>query len=160
MRNNLTLLSNGQLPSWSNLFDHFFDDVVSGELKDRTQELPTRSKLSETQDGYLLSIDMPGVGKENINMEVKEDVWTLSAERQSRFADENEKSSSYMKYQRSFRVPGNVDIDQVEAHLEHGVLEIFMPKTAKPKGRKIEVEAKPEGFFKKFLGSKSEETSV
>ena len=159
MRNNLSLLSDSQYPGWSKVFDRFFDDILTPELRSGAQELPTRSVLTENENGYVLSIDLPGVSKDNVKMEIVDGVLTLSAERKSRFEGENEKSSSFIKYERAFRLPTEVDGENIEAHLDHGVLELFLPKKGISEGRKIEISAKPEGFFKKFLGKNSEEKS-
>jgi len=99
----------------------------------------------EDEKGYYIEIDLPGVKKENINIDLNDKVLTISGER--KFKEEVKKENYYKietafgKFERSFSIPEDADIDNIEATNENGVLEIFIPKIKKetPKKR-IEIK--------------------
>jgi len=99
----------------------------------------------EDDKGYYIEIDLPGVKKENINIELNDKILTVSGERKFK---ENVKKENYYKiettfgkFERSFSIPEDADIENIEAKNENGVLEIFIPKIKKeaPKKR-IEIK--------------------
>lgn len=86
----------------------------------------------EGEYAYHVEIDLPGVKKEDISIDVKENHIVVSGERHFK-EERNEKDyykieSSYGKFQRSFALPENVDSENIEASSENGVLEIVLPK--------------------------------
>lgn len=86
----------------------------------------------EGEFAYHIEVDLPGVKKEDISIDVKDNQLIISGERS--FKEERvEKDyykveSSYGKFQRSFAVPENVDIENIEASSNDGVLEVVLPK--------------------------------
>lgn len=144
-------------PYWStrrmtNIFDEMdrmfesFASAPSFERAERTFQPAT--EVSETEDHYLLSMDLPGIKKENLNIEMNGNLLTISGERKR---DEQVVAS----FTRSFTVPNSVDGGKIEAHHEDGVLSLYLPKTAMAKAKKIEIQSNKGGFFDKLLGSKS-----
>jgi len=105
-----------------------------------------RADFSETQDAYLLQIDLPGVNKDAISVDYSDDMLTITAER----ADDHDanRKSVYLSErargtcQRSFRVPESVERDQIAASFADGVLTVTLPKTeeAQKTSRRIEVK--------------------
>lgn len=138
------------VPTASDVFDDF-DRVMDGFFR---PELRTTGNydVEETKDHYLISLDMPGVKKEDLNIEVKENTLTVSGERKSSWKDEK----SYGKVRRTFTLPENADFEKIEAHYQDGVLEIAVPKTAAAQSRKIEIQSGKSGFFSRLLGGKNE----
>lgn len=63
---------------------------------------------------------------------------------------------AYGKFERVFMLPKSIEGDKIEAHFENGVLNVALPKTEVPKGKKIEIQSGDAGFFAKILGSKKE----
>ncbi len=86
----------------------------------------------ETEDAYFIEIDLPGVKKEDIEIDVKDNVLTVSGERKVKEEMKEENyykiESRYGKFTRSFTLPKNVNIDKISANSEDGVLEIKIPK--------------------------------
>jgi len=99
----------------------------------------------EDEKGYYIEIDLPGVKKEDINIDLNDKILTISGER--KFKEEVKKEHYYKietafgKFERSFTIPEDADIENIEAKSENGVLEIFIPKIKKeaPKKR-IEIK--------------------
>jgi HSP20 family protein len=100
--------------------------------------------IRETEDAYILEADLPGMRKEDIDLKVVEDRVTLTG---SRKRSEEHKENGYRRYERtegrferSFRLRGGIDGNKVEAHFEHGVLTVTLPKPEATKPRQIEVK--------------------
>ena len=95
---------------------------------------------------YHVEVDLPGVKKEDINVDLKNDVLTISGERKTKSEikekDYYKQECSYGKFQRSFTLPDNVDVENIEANSEDGVLEVVIPKLKKveKESKKIEVK--------------------
>ena len=96
------------------------------------------------EKGYYLEIDLPGVKKENIDISVNDGILTISGERKLEKKEEKENytriESFFGRFERSFKLPADADLDNIEAKYEDGVLKIFIPKKQKPEGKKIEIK--------------------
>ncbi len=94
--------------------------------------------------GYYLEIDLPGVKKENIDISVNDGILTVSGERKLEKKEEKENytkiESFFGRFERSFKLPADADLDNIEAKYEDGVLKIFIPRKQKPEGKKIEIK--------------------
>lgn len=75
---------------------------------------------------------MPGVKKEDIKVDINKNVLTISGERKTKEEVKEEdyyKVETYFgKFSRSFTLPDNADIENIEASSENGVLEVIIPK--------------------------------
>lgn len=116
-------------------------------------------EITEAEDHYLMSIDLPGMKKEDIKVEVIDNVLTVSGERKREFSsDRNEKIQRYEKsygfFKRSFTPPSTVEVGKVEARYEDGVLELYLPKAQAAKPHQIEIQSGKGGIFAKLLGKK------
>ncbi|QBZ84066.1 Spore protein SP21 [Hydrogenovibrio crunogenus] len=93
---------------------------------------------------YHIEVDLPGVKKEDIHVEVKENRLTISGERkvkeEVKEEDYHRVESSYGKFERSFTLPDNVDAENVDASTNDGVLEVVLPKKERGTSKKIEVK--------------------
>ena len=116
----------------------FFGDNSLAEFK---------TDIRDVGDGFVLEADLPGFKKEDINLSLNGDTLTIKAERHSDFEDQDKKSGylrcerSYGSYRRSFDVTG-VDVSQISASYNDGVLRIRLPKQApkQPDARTIVIE--------------------
>lgn len=117
--------------------------------------------VTEANDHYLMTVDLPGFKKEDIKIEMNDNVLTISGERRRETSPDEEKKNhryerSYGSFVRSFTLPTTVSSDKVEANYEDGVLNLYLPKTPMAKSRTIEIQAKSGGFFDKLIGSKKD----
>lgn len=122
--------------------------------------------VEERDDAYLLSVDLPGMKKEDIKVDLTDNVLTISGERK-REEEHKDKGgvrryeSMYGRFERSFTLPSTVVVDKVEANMEDGVLKIALPKSETAKPRTIEVQSGKSGFFSKLIGTnKKDEKST
>jgi HSP20 family protein len=97
----------------------------------------------ESKDEYLLRAELPGMKKEDFNLEVKDGMLTLTGERKfEQPADGVEYHSTERvsgKFVRSFQLPRDVKHDAIEATYRDGVLEIRIPKAEQSKPRQIAI---------------------
>jgi len=95
--------------------------------------------VRETKDALIIHAELPGISKDDIQVEVHEGRLTLSGERKYEKEVDEENvhriERAYGKFSRSFSLPRDVDTNAVDASMKDGVLEIRLPKkeTAKPK---------------------------
>ena len=96
------------------------------------------------EKGYYLEVDLPGVKKEDIDISVNDGILTIAGERKFEKKEEKENytriESFFGRFERSFKLPPDADLDNIEAKYEDGVLKIFIPKKQKPEGKKIEIK--------------------
>ncbi|KAG2377680.1 hypothetical protein C9374_009196 [Naegleria lovaniensis] len=128
-------------------FNDFFDDPffstslmrpwtgVGGDIMGtQMSTFNPATDVSETDRAICLRSNLPGLRKEDIRIDVDDQNRTLtfSGETHSEKTDENEvyhrTERSYGKFSRTFRLPQNVDLDNIKANMDHGVLKINIPK--------------------------------
>lgn len=97
----------------------------------------------EQQDHYVLKADLPGIDRKNIEITFEEGALTLKGER-SESAGSNHDGYQRIErscggFQRTFRMPENINAEAITAKSENGVLEVCVPKQEKAQ-KKIEVQ--------------------
>jgi HSP20 family protein len=97
----------------------------------------------EQQDHYVLKADLPGIDRKDIEIIFEDGALTLKGERSESVDSDHDGykrvERSYGSFQRTFRLPDNIDADSITAKSEHGVLEVRVPKQEKAQ-KKIEVQ--------------------
>jgi HSP20 family protein len=98
--------------------------------------------IHENADGYHLSVDLPGVKSEQIDVTADKGVLSIRGSRESLHEDKEQRRSErfYGSFLREFSMPDNADLDRIEAKSNQGVLEIFVPKVAKAEPKRITVQ--------------------
>ncbi|GAB2283307.1 hypothetical protein Dimus_017826 [Dionaea muscipula] len=99
--------------------------------------LGARADWKETQTAHIISLDIPGMSKEDIKIELDESSRVLMVSGERRSEVEEEKGDMWHrverisgKFLRQFRLPGNADLEGIKAKLENEVLRITVPKVA------------------------------
>nr|P30221.1 RecName: Full=17.8 kDa class I heat shock protein [Solanum lycopersicum]CAA39603.1 small heat shock protein (class I) [Solanum lycopersicum] len=139
----------------SSMFDPFSIDVFdpfrelgfpSTNSGESSAFANTRIDWKETPEPHVFKVDLPGLKKEEVKVEVEEDrVLQISGERNVEKEDKNDKwhrmERSSGKFMRRFRLPENAKMDQVKASMENGVLTVTVPKeeVKKPEVKSIEI---------------------
>lgn len=100
--------------------------------------------VSETKEDFRIKIAVPGISKEDVNIEIRDNILTISGERkETKVTAEEElhiKEISYGKFSRSLKLPAKVNHDNVTAKSIDGILHITLPKSESEKPKKIEIE--------------------
>lgn len=100
--------------------------------------------IYEDAHKLALTLEVPGIRPENVDIRVENNTLTVKGERT--FADEKKEQNfhrierRYGSFVRSFTLPQTVDMENVKAGYEHGVLTIELPKKAEAKPKQIKVE--------------------
>ena len=121
------------------IFERFF-----GDMERRIVYRPAVD-VSESDEAYQIAAELPGLSEEDVSVELDDGVITLKGERrQQEQRDERGvrfSERAYGSFQRSFRLPADVDQEGIQAKLKDGVLTVRLPRVAAPQPRQIEVHA-------------------
>jgi HSP20 family protein len=102
--------------------------------------------IAERPDAYLVTVEVPGVRPEDLDITLEGGVLTVQGER--RFRDESQDQQwhrverRYGAFRRSVTLPSQAQADKIEASFEDGLLHITVPKTEAAMPKRIEVRAK------------------
>ena len=139
----MTLVSyQNQLP---NLFDKLFSNELEGwnrnHFSDTNTTLPSVN-IKENTDVYQVEVAAPGFDKSDFNIELNNDLLTISSEKQEKNeVNDDEKITkqefSYQSFTRSFTLPDLVDEENISAKYENGILSISIPKKEEAKPKQI-----------------------
>jgi HSP20 family protein len=126
------------------LFNAAFD--TSSGTNDTRRWAPAMDLL-ETDDHFVLRADLPGMSESDVNIELEDNVLTVSGERK---AEHEEKREGFYRVERAFgtfsrslTLPKGIDADAVSADFENGVLEVRVPKPEQRKPRRIAIGGEP-----------------
>jgi len=124
------------------LFDGFFGRRESPTAGRRW--IPAMD-LVETDDHLVLRADLPGLDREDIEIEVKDNVLTVAGERKGEHEEKGEGfhrvERSFGRFSRSLDLPQGIDAGEVDAQFDRGVLEVRIPKPEERKPTRIEIGA-------------------
>lgn len=147
--------------SMNSLFSDFGRTrALSGSAEAFSSSFSPACDIEESAGHYVLSFDLPGLSKDDIQINVQEGQLTVSGERKEerktddKFGKRIERS--YGSFERSFSLPPNVDADNVEANYENGVLTLAVPKAETVKPKEIKVTEGRSGFMERIFGKKPE----
>lgn len=110
--------------------DNFFD-AFDDEGKACGAYVP-RAAVAEKDGQYTLEVDLPGVKKENIDLNLENDTITVKATRKSATAD--------IKFERSFKLSKDLDADAADVSFENGLLSVKLGKKAAAQARKLVIK--------------------
>ena len=138
---NLMVNPTRDLFDWSREWENFFDGGKAAPVR---QFVPAVD-VEEDETHYLVNVEIPGVAKDNIKIEIKDSVLSISGEKKFERTEKNknyylsERSSG--RFERRFTLPENVDADRVEAIHADGVLKVSIPKAEAAKPKVISIKA-------------------
>ena len=107
--------------------------------------LPT-TDVKETDSAYLLAVELPGLGREDVELAVQGDLLTLCGHKSESKADNGASyrvsERRFGRFERSFPIPPDVDRGKISAEFRNGVLDVALPKSeaAARRGSKIEIK--------------------
>jgi len=124
---------------------NFFNDDFFTVLPNRTSSVPAVN-IREDEKYYALDLAVPGMDKKDLNIDINEDVLTISSESKNETEESKDgfkrKEFSYRAFTRSFYIPENVNREMIEANYKDGILSVNLPKQEEEKSKvtkKIEI---------------------
>ncbi len=137
-----------ELTSFQNEMSRFMNGLLEGPGR-VTQSWVPALDVWETDSDVVYAFDLPGIPEEAIAIEVKDDVLSVTAEREK---TEEASEDGYFRFERRFGsfaravgLPKGIDQDSITARYENGVLEIRVPKPAEARPRTISLSKTIEG---------------
>ena len=103
--------------------------------------------ISERKDAYLVTVELPGLKPEDLDITMEDGLLTIQGERQ--FTAESSEQQfhrverRYGAFRRAITLPSHVLADAIEATADNGVLQILLPKPEEAKPRYIQVQVRP-----------------
>ena len=135
------------LNSAFSLLDREFGDLFDGFWnRSYAPAFNPRVEINETDKAYELTVEVPGVRKEEIHVETEDGTLRLWGEKKTENKSEQENccfsERSYGSFERRFKLPDHVDAGKIEAHYRDGLLELRIPKAEQAQKKAIEIKVK------------------
>ena len=125
------------------LIDDFMAEspTAAGAFGDGMKPL---ADVRETDEEVIVTVDLPGMDKGDIEINVTEDTLEVKAERKAEKEEKEEefyrKERTFARCERSLKLPAEVKADEAKASLKDGVLEVHLPKVAVTARKKVKIE--------------------
>ena len=126
--------------------DRLFDDFFSFPRHEEDGGDAVRAPhmdLSETEGEYNVTVDLPGVSKDDVRVDYQNGRLIISGDRRE---EKEEKAQDYIRreravgsFYRAIALPESITPDDIEARFEDGVLHVHVPKSEKSKPKRIEI---------------------
>lgn len=130
------------LPGLRNELDRLFEDFLERPTAE-TGRLTPPADMWETDDAYVVELELPGFDRDGIDVAVEQGALTVAGRREIDAAEDHDvhlRERTAGTFRRSFSLPASIRADDVSARFEDGVLRIDLPKAERAKTRKIEVD--------------------
>jgi len=126
------------------LFNTFFDTPTGRGNDSSTRHWIPAMDLIETADHYVLLADLPGLSDADVNVQLEDNVLTISGERKVQPGIQEggyfRLERPFGQFSRSLTLPDGVEPDNVQARFDGGVLEVMIPKPEQRKPRQVQIK--------------------
>jgi len=121
-----------ELERWPDFFE---------PLQNAMRSVLPLADIEESDDAYLVDIELPGVRREDVTLEISGEHLTVTGERRERqrVGLLRQQTRTTGKFRYEVTLPSDVDAENVRATLDQGVLSVVVPKTAAARPRKIAI---------------------
>lgn len=109
---------------------NFLDSINAANAQGECNCTP-KADYYEVENGFMLEVELPGVKKENVDIQVEKNIVTVKATR--------ERKDGKVTYERSFRLADDIDTENIQVALENGVLTFKLTKKQQAAARKITI---------------------
>ena len=126
-----------KMPSLFNDFFRPWDEwFEGGGLTSRVLNVPAVN-ITENKDEFMVSLAIPGMKKEDFNIDIEGNMLTISSEKEESKEEKDEKYTrkefNYSSFSRSFSLPDEVNMEKIDARYVDGVLKLSLPKKEEAK---------------------------
>ena len=115
------------------------DGATGSDEIERADWIPA-ADIYETDTGYHIAIDLPGVNREAVEIDLDENRLVVKGTRAVEESMKRRTERPFGKFLRAFTVPGSVDQTRIGAEYKDGVLQLRLPKRKEPKSQKVEIK--------------------
>jgi HSP20 family protein len=126
-------------------FPRLLDELFREWPATRARELVPAMDVTENEQRYTLTVELPGSTKDDVHVELQEGMLTIHGEKKSEREEKKEHrryvERCYGSFSRSFRLPPDADAEHLDASFKDGVLTITIPKTEEAKPRSIAIKS-------------------
>ncbi|MBN2419682.1 MAG: Hsp20/alpha crystallin family protein [Deltaproteobacteria bacterium] len=140
----LSLIPGRNLAPSTDLFDRFFDDWDLPSLLSGNKEWTPAFDIAEKDNEYVVSAELPGIDIKDVEISVSDGILSVKGEKKQEKEDKSEGyhriERHYGSFHRSFRIPGKIDTEKVDASYKDGVLKVLIPKAEGSETKKIEIK--------------------
>lgn len=148
--------SNNLMSVWNNGLEPLNEIFREFDRSFGLSEWSPACEIEEEEGHYLVSLEVPGIPRDQIKLEVIDDRLIVSGERRQESRKNTEFTSyterKFGKFQRAFMLPKGIDGEKVEANYQDGILRIYLPKAEALKPRQIKINQGAHlGFFEKLV---------
>ncbi len=123
------------------LLNSMLDELSTNDVVQSSNDFVPAINTREGEYAYHVEVDLPGMKKEDINVQVEDNVLVISGERKMKEEMKEENyykiESSFGSFSRSFTLPEDADIENIHAESTDGVLEVVVPKLESAKVDKV-----------------------
>ncbi len=142
-----------EMQNMRNLMDRLFEQSFGRipMFRESGDEIAAGLSLDvyETGNEYVVKAELPGVDPKDVDITIEDDVLTIKGEFQKQEEVSQEqylrRELRYGRFQRSLRLPPTVEAEKAQAHFEHGMLKLTLPKKAEARSRSIKIT--PQGVI-------------
>ena len=128
-------------------FNRLFEDLLKGWTlvsdNDETAISSLAVNLAEDDKNYIAKVEVPGIKPEDIDIQVEDRYVTISGHTKNESEQKQKKYHLREIYEssftRTFMLPGQVDVDNIQANCKDGILTLTMPKSAQSTIKKIKI---------------------
>ncbi|MBH50024.1 MAG: heat-shock protein [Candidatus Marinimicrobia bacterium] len=133
---------NLSMTSHINEWDNFLDDFFGKSTETKSEHWLPSVDIHENKIEFNLTADLPGLSKKDVKINIDDSVLTVSGERlyPEKRTDVYIIERGYGKFNRSFTLPENVNIDKISASFKNGELKIILPKTEQTISKSKEIK--------------------
>jgi HSP20 family protein len=139
----------GDIISMHDKINRLFEDAYHkdvGKYQDSLASWYPATDIFETKDDYVFKLELPGLSKEDINIEFSDNTLSIKGERKE---EKEVKKENYHRiesytgtFSRSFNLPKNVDANKINATMKDGILELRIAKAEEKKTKAIPITVK------------------
>jgi HSP20 family protein len=129
-------------PAQRNMFSNFFSDIdrmfdddmflMPMHMNRMGNASMPAANISETEKEYNIELAVPGMKRDDFNIEIDEHMISISCEKEDNFKEDKDnykrREYNYSSFSRSFRLPETIKADSIKAQYDNGVLHIRVPK--------------------------------
>ncbi|MBE9196259.1 Hsp20/alpha crystallin family protein [Synechocystis sp. LEGE 06083] len=130
-----------EMDSFQRQMNQLFDEVF---VPSERQEFSPKAELTETEEAYVLKLELPGISPDNLDIQATRDAVTVSGDRQDTHSTEKDgvrrTEFHYGSFHRVIPVPGAIQNSEVKANYDAGILTLTLPKVEEAKNKVVKVQ--------------------